>query len=359
MSNTFGQIFRLTTFGESHGKAIGGIIDGIPAGISVDYDLIQDELEKRAPGKNIISSQRKEKDKVEFLSGIFEDKTLGTPIGFLVHNNDAISKDYNKIKDIFRPGHADFTYNEKYGIRDWRGGGRASARETVSRVVGGAFAKMILQKYNIKIFAYTSQIENIKLDKNFSQLQLHNIYASSVRCPDEKIAKLFENKIREIQKENDSIGGIISCVVKNMPIGLGEPVFDKFHANLGAAILSINACKAFEIGQGFGVAEMKGSENNDQMQIIDEKINFLSNNAGGVLGGITNGEDLFFRAAFKPTPTIEKTQQTITKNKQNIKFKANGRHDPCVVPRAVIIVEAMTAMTIADFILMNNQKKFL
>jgi len=245
VSNTFGQIFRLTTFGESHGKAVGGIIDGIPAGIKVDYDFIRDELEKRAPGRNLISSQRKEKDKVEFLSGIFKNKTLGTPIGFLVHNNDAISKDYNKIKDIFRPGHADFTYNEKYGIRDWRGGGRASARETVSRVIGGAFAKMILKKFNIQIFAYTSQIENIKLDKNFSQLQLHNIYASSVRCPDEKIAKLFENKIREIQKENDSIGGIISCVVKNMPIGLGEPVFDKFHANLGAAILSINACKAF------------------------------------------------------------------------------------------------------------------
>ncbi len=354
--NTFGQIFKLSSFGESHGKAMGGIIDGIPAGLTVDFNFIQSEIEKRATGKNIFSSQRKESDKVEFLSGIFEEKTLGTPIGFMIKNTDAQSLDYNNLKEIYRPGHADYVYDEKYGLRDWRGGGRASARETISRVVGGAFAKIFLKKYDIQIFAFVSQIGNIKLKKKYTELDLQKTYKSPVRCPDKETSILFEEKIQQIQKEKNSIGGIITCIVKNMPIGLGSPVFDKFHARLGAAMLSINACKGFEIGQGFAVAEMKGNENNDEMKMQNGKVKFLSNNAGGVLGGITNGQDLFFRAAFKPTPTIFRQQQTITKSHKNIIFDAKGRHDPCVVPRATVIVEAMTAMTIADFILLNNSK---
>ncbi|MEA3451429.1 MAG: chorismate synthase, partial [Bacteroidota bacterium] len=316
---------------------------------------IQSEVEKRAPGRNNLYSQRNEKDKVEFLSGIYKNKTLGTPIGFLVKNNDAKSKDYKYLTNIYRPGHADYTYIQKYGITDWRGGGRASARETLSRVVGGAFAKLFLKKFNIQIYAFTSQIGKSKLKINYSELDLLSTYQSPVRCPHSETSILFENNIKQVQKENDSIGGTISCVVKNLPIGLGEPVFDKFHSRLGQAILSINACKGFEIGQGFNVAEMKGSENNDQMRIINNKINFQSNNAGGVLGGITNGKDLFFKAAFKPTPTISKIQNTVTIDNKNIKIEAKGRHDACVVPRATIIVEAMTAMLIADFIFLNNR----
>lgn len=359
MSNTFGTIFKLTTFGESHGHSIGGIIDGMPSGITIDLDFIQSELDKRAPGKTPYSSQRKEKDQIKILSGVFENISLGTPIAFEIKNIENRSEDYNKLVQIYRPGHADYTYDLKYSTRDWRGGGRSSARETISRVVGGAFAKLILKSYNVSIFAFVSQIGNIKLIKDYKKLDLNKIYESPVRCPDEEASFLFEKQIKNILKEKDSIGGTITCIVKNSPFGLGEPVFDKFHSRLGAAILSINACKGFEIGAGFGVATMKGSENNDQMFIEEDRISFLSNNAGGVIGGITNGEDIYFRAAFKPTPTIFKEQQTISKERENVKFTASGRHDPCVVPRAAIIVEAMTAMTIVDFIFQQNNQNIL
>ncbi len=359
VANSFGKIFKITSFGESHGRAVGGIIEGFPAGVQIDFDFIQSELNKRKPGQSRYTTARKEQDNVNFLSGIFQSKTLGTPIAFIVENRDKRSQDYNNLADIFRPGHADYTYFKKYGYRDWRGGGRQSARETISRVVAGAFAKIILQKLNISVNAFVSQIGNEKLTKHYSELDLSQTYKSPVRCPDEKTSLLFENEIQKAMKNKDSVGGIVSCVVKNMPAGMGEPVFDKFHSVLGAAVLSINACKAFEIGKGFDVAQMYGSENNDQMLIENNKLKFLTNNSGGVIGGITTGQDIFFRAAFKPTPTIFKEQKTINKNNENIIFSAKGRHDPCVVPRATIIVEAMTAITILDFLMQHKAVNIL
>ncbi len=347
---------RLTTFGESHGKAIGGIVDGLPANINIDIDFIQSELNKRRSGSSKITTQRNEADKVIFLSGIFNGKSTGTPIAFIIENKDVKTSDYQYIKDVFRPGHADITYLKKYGIRDWQGGGRASARETAIRVVGGALAKLFLQKYNIEIYAYVSQVGEIKIKKTYKELNLRNIYRSTVRCPEPEIEKKMLDAIEKVQKEGDSIGGAVFCVIKNCPAGLGEPVFDKFNARLASAIMSINACKAIEIGSGIKTAQMRGSEHNDPIIAENGKVKFLSNNAGGILGGITTGQDIYFTAYFKPTPSIFREQKTIDINKNNIKIKIKGRHDPCIVPRAVIVVEAMAALTIADFILLGNNK---
>jgi len=356
MSNTFGKILTLTSFGESHGMAIGGVIDGFPANVEIDFNFITSEINKRKPGNSKITSTRKEQDKVIFLSGIFENKTLGSPIAFITHNNNVKTADYNHLKNIFRPGHADFTYQKKYNIRDYRGGGRASARETFSRVVAGAFAKILLKKYNISILAFTSQVGTEKYHDKYQNLNLNETYNYESRIPDEQFNQKFINIIEFHKKTGNSVGGIVTCVIKNAPIGLGEPVFDKFHAKLAQAIMSINACKGFEIGQGFNSATLSGTENNDEL-LFDDKTNFSSNNSGGVLGGITTGQDIYFNAAFKPTPTISKPQKTINNNNKEVILQATGRHDPCVVPRAVIIVEAMTALTIADFILQKNSHK--
>ncbi len=358
MSNTFGKILRLTNFGESHGQAIGGVVDGFPANILIDIDYIQNELNKRRPGYSKISTRRKEPDTVNFVSGIFENKSTGAPIAFFIQNTNAKSSDYQDIKDIFRPGHSDYTYWRKYGIRDWRGGGRASARETAVRVAAGALAKLFLHKFNIKIYAFVSQIGKIKLKSPYYKLDLTKIYDSQVRCPEKETEKQMIAEIESAMRRGDSVGGAISCVVVGCPAGLGEPVFDKFDARLASAIMSINACKAFEIGKGFDVAQMLGSENNDQIFIENNQIKFSTNNAGGVLGGITTGQDIFFKAYFKPTPSISREQNTIDKNLKMRKIQTKGRHDPCIVPRAVAVVEAMTALTIADFILLNNANKF-
>jgi len=350
MSNTFGTNFRLTTFGESHGKAIGGIIDGCPSNFSLDFDKIQAELDRRKPGKSKLTSNRKEPDAVEFLSGIFEGKTLGTPIGFLIRNKDQKSKDYGNLKDIYRPSHADYTYMAKYGIRDYRGGGRASARETVSRVVGGAIARQFLSAQNIEIFAYVSQVGDIKLEQNYNErFESDNI----LNCPDKEISEKMLSKIEQVKKAGDSIGGTINCVIKNIPAGLGEPVFNKFHAELSKAILGINACKGFEIGSGFQAASMLSSQHNDIFYFENNKIRTKTNNSGGVQGGITNGEDVYFKAVFKPVPTIMQEQETITTLNKSIAYKAKGRHDPCVLPRALPIVEAMAAMVSLDFLLLK------
>ena len=355
--NTFGTLFRLTTFGESHGKAMGGIIDGCPAGLEIDLDFIQKELARRKPGQSKIVSQRKEADEVEFLSGIFEGKTTGVPIGFIVKNEDQRSKDYGHIKDAYRPSHADYTYDKKYGIRDHNGGGRASARETVSRVVGGSIAKLILKKYGIEVNAYTSQVGNIKLLKDYKHLDLSKTDANAVRCPDKLIAETMIRKIEQVRKEGDTIGGVVSCVAKNIPAGLGEPVFDKLHADLGKAMLSINAVKGFEYGSGFEGVKMKGSEHNDIFYKDGKNIKTRTNHSGGIQGGISNGENIYFRVAFKPVATIMQKQKTTNAKGDAIEISGRGRHDPCVLPRAVPIVEAMTALVLADHLLRNQTTK--
>ena len=354
--NTFGTLFRLSTFGESHGTALGGIIDGCPAGLDIDLDFIQFELDRRKPGQSNIVTQRKESDKVEFLSGIFEGKTTGTPIGFIIKNENQKSKDYQHIEDAYRPSHADYTYDAKYGIRDFRGGGRASARETVCRVVAGAIAKLFLKKYEITISAYTSQVGKIKTEKKYFELDLSKTENNIVRCPDEAVAEKMISKIEEIRKQGDTIGGIISAVVTGVPVGLGEPVFDKLHADLGKAMLSINAVKGFEFGSGFEGVEMKGSEHNDFFEVkkTTNKITTKTNHSGGIQGGISNGEDIFFRVAFKPVATIMQKQFTVNNKMETIEISGKGRHDPCVLPRAVPIVEAMTAIVLSDFILRNR-----
>ncbi|MCX6256554.1 MAG: chorismate synthase [Bacteroidia bacterium] len=349
--NSFGRIFCFTSFGESHGKAVGGIIDGCPAGIRVDYEMIDRDLARRKPVESVFNSLRKEDEKVEFYSGIFEDVTLGTPIAFSIANKDHRPEDYDELKDIYRPSHADYTYMMKYGIRDHRGGGRASARETAARVVAGAFAKMILRKAKISISAYVSQIGPISLEKTYSKLDLSLIDSTSVRCPDALIAQRMFDYLEEVRKEDDSTGGIVSCVVKNVPPGLGEPVFDKLHAVLGHAMLSINGAKGFDIGSGFECAGMRGSEHNDLFYSVDSIVHTRTNHSGGIQGGISNGEDIYFKVAFKPVPTIMKPQETLNMNLEKVVFAGKGRHDICIVPRAVPIVEAMAAMVIADFLL--------
>ena len=349
MANTFGKIFRLTTFGESHGKALGGIIDGCPSGVELDFEAIQRELDRRKPGQSKLVTQRKESDKVEFLSGIFEGKTTGAPIGFIIENEDQKLKDYSHIQDIYRPSHADFTYDKKYGIRDYRGGGRSSARETANWVVGGAVAKQLIP--NIKINAFVSSVGEIFINKPYQDLNFSLTETNDIRCPDLESAKKMEEYLKQIKKQGDTIGGTITCAVQNVPIGLGEPVFDKLHAVLGSAMLSINAVKGFEYGSGFCGAKMKGSEHND---LFNPDGTTKTNLSGGIQGGISNGMDIYFRVAFKPVATLLQNQTTIDKNGNTVEMQGKGRHDACVVPRAVPIVEAMTAMVLADFMLRNN-----
>jgi len=348
--STLGTIFTLTTFGESHGKAMGGVIEGFPAEITLDLALVQQELNKRRPGQSELVSARNEKDQVEFLSGVFEGKSTGTPIGFIILNENQESKDYSHIKDTYRPSHADFTFEKKYGIRDYRGGGRASARETVCRVVAGALAKQALNKMGIKFSTYVTQIGGIKIESQ-EFFKSETIEKSLVRCPIQDASNRMENLISEIKKEGDTLGGIIQCIVKNVPAGLGEPVFDKLHASLGKSMLSINAVKGFEIGSGFISASMKGSDHND---VFDTKGTTISNFSGGIQGGISNGMPIVFRVAFKPVATIMKSQDSIDKNGNKVRIEGKGRHDACVVPRAVPIVESMAAITLLDYYLRNK-----
>jgi len=354
MSNTFGKIFTLTSFGESHGEAVGGVIDGMPAGIDVDMTFIQQELDRRKPGQSALTTSRKEKDEVELLSGVFEGKTTGAPIGFIVRNTNQHSHDYDNMRDLFRPSHADYTYYEKYGIRDHRGGGRSSARITIARVVGGAFAKLVLRQIGIDIKAYTSQVGDIKLENDYLHYDLDTIEQNDVRCPDKEKAAEMEQLIKEVKSEGDTIGGVITGVIKGCPVGLGEPEFGKLHAQLGAAMLSINAAKGFEYGDGFAGVTMRGSEQNDAFTIENGKITTKTNHSGGIQGGISNGQDIVFRVAFKPVATLLKDQQTVDREGNMTTFKAQGRHDPCVLPRAVPIVEAMAAMTILDMYLLHK-----
>lgn len=355
--NTFGNIFRLTTFGESHGPGVGGVIDGMPAGIEVDLDFLQAELNRRRPGQSALTTPRKEADHVELLSGIFEGKTTGCPIGFLVRNENQHSNDYDNLREVFRPSHADFTYQSKYGIRDHRGGGRTSARETIARVVGGAFAKMVLRQKGINITAYTSQVGPLALDKAYTAYDFTEIKRNPVRCPDSEMAEAMGELIKQVKAEGDTIGGVITCVIQGCPVGLGEPVFDKLHAQLGAAMLSINAVKGFEYGEGFAGVTARGSEQNDVF-VPDGKggITTRTNHSGGIQGGLSNGQDIYFRVAFKPVATLLREQDTVNLQGEAVTLKARGRHDACVLPRAVPIVEAMAAMVILDNYLLYNTR---
>ncbi|NEN24726.1 chorismate synthase [Cryomorpha ignava] len=354
--NTFGKIFQLSTYGESHGTAIGGIIDGCPAGLNLDLEKIQKELDRRRPGQSDITTQRSESDTVTFLSGIFEGKTTGTPIAFQIPNKDQISKDYSAIKDVYRPSHADFAYDAKYGHRDYRGGGRSSARETAVRVAAGAVAKQFLALSEIKIKAFVSCIAEAELSEGIENLDL-SAPENEIRCPDPIVASQMRKLIEEARDSGDSLGGIITCIIENVPAGLGEPVFDKLHANLGKAMLSINAVKGFEIGSGFAAAKMRGSEHNDSFVKSGSKTITKTNYSGGVQGGISNGMNIVFRIAFKPVASIGKSQDTVNNKGEETNIKIEGRHDPCVVPRAVPIVEAMAALVIADHSLINRSTK--
>jgi chorismate synthase len=349
--NSFGTLFNITTFGESHGAALGVIIDGCPAGLVIDESFIQGELNRRKPGQSSITTARKEDESFEILSGVFEGKSTGAPICMMVRNSDQRSQDYAHLKDVFRPSHADYTYQTKYGIRDYRGGGRSSARETVARVLAGAVAKLFLAQKGISIHAYVSQVGPVVLTTSPEQIAVDEIEKSIVRCPDESTSNQMIELITETGKKGDSVGGAISCVVKHVPAGLGEPVFDKLHAELGKAMLSINACKGFEIGSGFQAAQSFGSAHNDEFFMQDNVIHTRTNNSGGVQGGISNGEPIYFRCAFKPVATIRSEQHTVSTQGKEKTLQASGRHDPCVVPRAVPIVEAMTALVLADFVL--------
>ena len=356
-NNTFGTLFRLTSFGESHGKAIGGVIDGFPAGISIDEDFIQHELDRRRPGQSALTTARKEADKVEFLSGIYEGVSTGCPIGFVIWNTNQHSNDYDNMKDVFRPSHADYTYTQKYGVRDHRGGGRSSARETIARVVGGALAKLALKQLGVTVTAFTSQVGIYKLDKDYTHYDLSVAEENPVRCPDPEMAKQMGDYIYNIKGEGDTVGGVISCVVKGCPIGLGQPVFGKLHAALGNAMLSINAAKGFEYGQGFGSTNLKGSQQNDLFYNDNGHIALRTNRSGGIQGGISNGEDIYFRVAFKPVATVLMEQPTVDVNGRETVLQARGRHDACVLPRAVPIVEAMTAMTLLDYYLLDRASR--
>ena len=352
--SSIGTIFKLTTFGESHGVAIGGVIDGVPSNLTINFESIQDELDRRKPGQSAIVTQRKESDKVQFLSGIFEGKTTGAPIGFIIPNDDQRSGDYSHISDSFRPSHADFTYEKKYGHRDYRGGGRSSARETASRVVAGAIAKQILSLQNIHIQAFVDQVGSIQLSSDeLLSLNYDTIENNPVRCPVPSKAEEMEVLIREVRKDGDTIGGCVRCEIKGVPIGLGEPVFDRLNAELGKAMLSINAVKGFEYGSGFSGVELRGSQHNDAFQ---EDGTTLTNHSGGIQGGISNGMPIYFRVAFKPVATIIQEQDSIDKNGNKIVVSGKGRHDPCVVPRAVPIVESMAAIVLLDFVLRNNAR---
>ena len=355
--NTFGNIFTLTTFGESHGEAIGGVVDGMPAGIEVDLDFIQSELNRRRPGQSSITTSRQEGDIVELLSGVFEGRTTGCPIGFMVRNTNQHSQDYENMRQMFRPSHADYTYYNKYGNRDHRGGGRSSARITISRVVAGALAKLALRQLNIQVNAYTSQVGDICLDRDYKKYDLSLTETNIVRCPDPIKAAEMVQLITQVKAEGDTIGGVITCVVKGCPAGLGEPEFGKLHAALGAAMLSINAVKGFEYGEGFDGAAGRGSEQNDVFVNDYGKIRTLTNHSGGIQGGISNGEDIYFRVAFKPVATLLREQSTVDIDGNPTKLTAKGRHDPCVLPRAVPVVEAMTAMTILDYYLLYKTVK--
>ena len=351
MSNIIGKLFTFTSFGESHGKGIGGIVDGCPSGIELDEDFIQRELNRRRPGQSDISTPRKEGDVVEFLSGIFEGKTTGTPIAFVIWNENQHSTDYDHLKEVYRPSHADYTYQQKYGIRDHRGGGRSSARETASRVVAGAIAKLFLKEKGIEITAYTSQVGHIAMSQNYESTDLSLIESNIVRCPDQETAEKMIAYIKQLKEEGDSIGGIISCVIKGVPVGLGEPVFDKLQARLSQAMLSINATHGFDYGRGFEGVSLKGSEMNDAFVKDGERVTTRTNNSGGVQGGISNGQDIYFRVLFKPVATIAKKQDTLDIHTNEVELEARGRHDPCVLPRAVPIVEAMAALTLVDLYL--------
>ena len=356
--NTFGEIFRLTTFGESHGPAIGGVIDGMPAGISIDLGVVQHELDRRRPGQSALTTPRKESDRVEILSGLFEGKTTGTPIGFIIRNENQHSADYDNLRDVFRPSHADYTYYNKYGIRDHRGGGRASARETAARCVAGAFAKIALQTQGIDVKAYTSQVGGIALPGTYKDYDLNAIESNAVRCPDAATAEKMADLIKSVKAEGDTIGGIITGVITGVPVGVGEPVFGKLHAALGAAMLSINAAKGFDYGCGFAGVAQRGSEQNDLFVADGEgHVHTLTNNSGGIQGGISNGEDIYFRVAFKPVATLLREQPTIDKDGHAATIKARGRHDACVLPRAVPVVESMAAMTVLDYLLLANLYK--
>ncbi len=347
--NSFGEIFRITTFGESHGKAIGVIIDGCPAGLKLDLDLMQHELDRRKPGQSAITTQRKESDTFEILSGVFEGQTLGTPIAITIKNEDQKPEDYTHLKEAYRPSHADFTYEAKYGIRDYRGGGRASARETATRVVAGAIARQLLKTAGIEINAYVSAVGTIKLQKSYQQLNLTTTDLNIVRCPDSETANRMIEKIQETKAKGDTLGGVITCIIKGTPAGLGEPVFDKLHADLGKAMLSINAVHGFEYGSGFAGTQLNGSQHNDIFEKDEEgKTITHTNNSGGIQGGISNGMDIYFNVAFKPVATIMQTQKTLDSDGNETEIKGKGRHDPCVVPRAVPIVEAMAALVLAD-----------
>ena len=352
--NSFGQIFRLTSFGESHGKGIGGIIDGCPAGLEIDLDFIQNELDRRKPGQSKITTQRDESDQVEFLSGIFEGKTQGTPIGFIVRNKDQHSSDYNDLKDVFRPSHADFTYTQKYGTRDHRGGGRSSARETIARVVAGAVAKLLLKNSGVSIQAYVSRVGEIQLNKFYTELDLSLTESNIVRCPDPETAERMIARIEEAGRDHDTVGGIVTAVIKGVPAGWGEPVFNKLHADLGFAMLGINAVKGFEYGSGFDGTRLSGSEHNDVFIKTESGVRTKTNHSGGIQGGISNGEDIYLNVAFKPIATLLKEQHTVDKAENEVTINPKGRHDPCVLPRAVPIVESMAAIVLADHFLLSR-----
>ena len=355
MSNIHGKLFTFTSFGESHGKGIGGIVDGCPSGIEIDEAFIQSELNRRRPGQSSIATPRKEGDKVEFLSGIFEGKSTGTPIAFIIWNENQKSGDYDHLKEVYRPSHADYTYQQKYGIRDHRGGGRSSARETASRVVAGAIAKLVLKQRGIEITAFTSQVGHIAMTETFETTDLSLIESNIVRCPQQAVAEEMIAYIHQLKTEGDSIGGIVSCIIKGVPLGLGEPIFDKVQARLAQAMMSINATHGFDYGRGFEGVSLKGSEMNDAFVKDGHRVTTRTNNSGGIQGGISNGEDIYFRVLFKPVATISIKQDTIDIHSKEVELEAHGRHDPCVLPRAVPIVEAMAAMTILDLILMQSK----
>ena len=356
--NSIGRIFRVTTFGESHGEAIGGIVDGMPAGIDIDIDFIQQELNRRRPGQSSITTARNESDRVELLSGVFEGKSTGCPIGFIVRNENQHSSDYDNMREVFRPSHADFTYTQKYGVRDHRGGGRSSARITISRCVAGALAKLVLRQLGIGITAYTSQVGNIALDNDYHHYDLSLTESNAVRCPDQQKAEEMIQLIQQVKAEGDTIGGVITCVIKGCPVGLGEPEFGKLHAQLGAAMLSINAVKGFEYGDGFAAVTQRGSEQNDVFTVEhDSVVTTKTNHSGGIQGGISNGQDIFFRVAFKPVATLLREQETVDIHGNATTLTARGRHDACVLPRAVPVVEAMAAITILDAYLVYKSGK--